>query len=66
MKHPDSNPADSEAHHHVTQLRNRGVGENAFDVGLRDSDERGKNSGDGSDPRYGFECRRSESCALFR
>ena len=43
MKHAHGHAAHPEAGHHVAKLRNRGVGENAFDVILRDGDERGKN-----------------------
>jgi len=50
MKHADRDAADTKAHHHVTELRHGGVGKDAFDVGLRDCDERGEHGGDGADP----------------
>ena len=58
VKHPDRNAADAESHHHIAELRHRGVSQDAFDVGLRDSNERGKNGRDCADPdheseRYG-------------
>ncbi len=42
MEHADRHAADAQAHHHVTELRNRGVSEDAFDVVLRDRDARGE------------------------
>src|SRR5580704_5881578 len=43
VEHADSDAADTEAGHHVAELRNRGVGENALDIVLRDRDERSEN-----------------------
>ena len=50
VEHSDRDAADAEADHHVAELRNGGVGEHAFDVGLRDGDERGEDGGDGANP----------------
>ena len=50
MEHPDRHPACAEAEKHETKLGHRGVGEDAFDVCLRDSNERGEESGDGANP----------------
>ena len=36
---PTADAADAEAHHHVAELRDGGVGEDALDVVLRDGDE---------------------------
>ena len=38
MEHAHRHAADAEAHHHVAELRDGGVGEDAFDVVLRDGD----------------------------
>ena len=50
MHDPGRDAADAERHHHQAKLRNGGVGEDAFDVGLRDGDERGQQRGDDADP----------------
>ena len=42
--------AHAERHHHQAQLRDGGVGEDAFDVGLRERDERRHQRGDDADP----------------
>ena len=39
VEHADCGATDAEADHHVTELRDGGVGEDAFDVVLRDGDE---------------------------
>ena len=36
MEHSHRHAPDTESHHHVTELRDRGVRENAFNVRLRD------------------------------
>ena len=41
---------ETDRHHHVTELRERGVGENAFDVVLLRRDQRGHQRGDRADP----------------
>src|ERR1700733_14264456 len=46
MKHADCNPADTQTHHHVTQLRNGGIGEDALNVILSDGDQRSKDGCD--------------------
>ena len=50
VEHADGDAADAEAHHHVAELRNGGVGEDALDVVLRDGDQRGEEGGDRADP----------------
>ena len=50
MEHPDRDATDAKAHEHEPELRHGGVSENAFDVRLRHSDERGEQRGDGADP----------------
>ncbi len=42
VEHAHGDAAQAEAGHHVAELRNGGVGEDALDVVLRDGDERGK------------------------
>ena len=68
MEHADGGAADSEADHHVAELRNGGVGEDALDVVLSDGDERAEEGGDGADPGDDLECdsggeRASDLCA---
>src|SRR6185437_6460223 len=46
--------ADAEAHHHVSKLRNGGVGEDALDVELRDRDGGGEERGARADPGNNF------------
>jgi hypothetical protein len=58
MKHADGHAADAEPQHHVAQLRNRRVSEDALDVRLRNGDERGENGSDGADPGDGGKRRR--------
>ena len=48
--HRGRRAAEADGHHHVTELRERRVGEDAFDVVLLNGDERGEQGG---------ECRRS-------
>jgi hypothetical protein len=50
MEHADGDAADAEAHHHVAELRDGGVGEDALDVVLRDGDERAEERRERADP----------------
>ena len=50
VEHADGDAADAEADHHVAELRDGGVGEDALDVVLRDGDECAEEGGDGADP----------------
>ena len=50
VEHADGGAADAEAHHHVAELGDGGVGEDALDVLLRDGDGGGEEGGDGADP----------------
>jgi hypothetical protein len=50
VEHADRRAADAEAEHHVAELRDGGVSEDALDVPLRDGDGGAEESGDGSDP----------------
>ena len=50
VEHADGDAAQAEAGHHVAELRNGGVGEDALDVVLRDGDERGKDRGGRAHP----------------
>ncbi len=45
-----SNTTDAEGDHHQSQLRDGGIGENAFDVELRERDERRHQGGDHAGP----------------
>ena len=46
----DGDSADAEAHHHVAELGDGGVGEDAFDIELGDGDGGAEDGGDGADP----------------
>ena len=50
VKHRRLARGETDRHHHVTELRERGIGENAFDVVLLRRDQRGHDRGDGADP----------------
>ena len=50
MKHSYRHATNTQTHHHVTQLRNGGVGKDALDVILRDGDQCRKDRGDGANP----------------
>ena len=50
VEHADGDAAEAEAGHHVAELRDGGVGEDALDVVLRDGDERGEDRGGRADP----------------
>src|SRR5882762_7429112 len=50
MKHPDGRAAGAQTDHHVAELRDGGVGEDAFDVVLRNRYARGEDSSDSADP----------------
>ena len=50
VEHADGGATDAEAHHHVAELGDGGVGEDALDVPLRGGDERAEDGGDGADP----------------
>ena len=60
MEHAHGNAADAEAHHHVAELRDGGVGEDALDIELRDGDKRAEESGESSDP--GDDLQRDGGC----
>ena len=45
VEHAHGDAAEAEAGHHVAELRDGGVGEDALDVVLRDGDERGEDRG---------------------
>jgi hypothetical protein len=42
--------AHAQRNHHQAQLRNGRISKNAFDIGLRDRDERSHKGGDDADP----------------
>ena len=50
VEHADGDAAEAEASHHVAELGDGGVGEDALDVVLRDGDEGGKDRGGCADP----------------
>ena len=50
VEHADGWAADSETHHHVAELGDGGVGEDALDVPLGDGDGGAEEGGDGADP----------------
>ena len=50
VEHAYGDSAYAEAEHHVTELRDGGVGEDALDVVLGDSDESCEDCGDCADP----------------
>ena len=52
MEHAHRHAADAQAHHHVAELRNGGVSEDALDVVLRDGDGGGEDRGDRADPGH--------------
>ena len=50
MKHRGLTGGEPDRHHHVTELREGGVGENAFDVVLLRRHQRRQHCGDRADP----------------
>jgi hypothetical protein len=50
VEHADGDSADSEAHHHVAELRDGGVSEDALDVPLRHGDGGTEEGGNCADP----------------
>ena len=50
MEHRRFARREPDRHHHVAELRERGVGEDAFDVVLLRRHQRGEQRGDGADP----------------
>ena len=51
MKHGRFIRNEPDRHEHVTELRDGGIGEDPFDVGLLCRDQRAEQRGDCSDPR---------------
>ena len=60
MEHRRRRPAQADGHDHVTELRERRVSEDAFDVVLLDGDQRGEQRGEAADVGDDFQRRRVE------
>ncbi len=52
VEHAHRHAAHAQARHHVTQLRNRRISQNTFDIVLRDCDQRGKQRRGRAHPRH--------------
>ena len=63
VEHAHRHAAHAETRHHVAELRNRRVSEDALDVVLRHGDQRGKDRRDRADPGDDGE-RRGRAAAL--